>query len=1055
MDSNGGGSADVVVNPACGSWWAAPKGWQYGDAPVESTYAGNSTYDVAAIEARCGGCFIFHMHNSLNCDVGVISFLSQTGSFDAMAFAASMVLIMAVVAQARNQAGRMRDHAILPHLAPSSCGRKAWRAWAFHIAVLAVTVNVLRAKVIFSFGSPIAARRTNVVISAYADTLMAVLLVLLQGAWFWHHTDPRRGMVGVYNGPRRPPVFLRLLSVLGFVCDSPTCSTPISLDVVAEDDAVAVAREDSGISTAAARLRGCTWRSFRIHLHQGRAKAATSIMLVVLLSTWGIYPVAALYFAANAPVEIENGQRLIVPRNEGVIDFWMVSYFLYQVSVALAFADAVLAQLAYVSFGFGRLLPSRDKSRTARRRTIASAVALTDATRQWLESLGVSVDKARVAIPGRLCPESALEHSWLVAICSSFPVAKAVVGLAIASGNLCPYTSSESDPRGDPYEEPWMDVWNLMQMLALLLLFTFDSFPRKLTTSIVNFTQGAAIVRTSAVNFTRAVSTVFAVAYAFHNRFIKRSENSELLDELLYVVGFFVTMAVLGDVRVGVVAVLPWHSKTRQRFRASWSRFIGSCSVVFVLLWLGAFWGITFFVSPATLNKWRSSSTGTDINFGTVFWPVAVLLVTRVVVSLLRPPVKRSQIATSVLPVEAVVADADDSDSMAPTAIAPLSRWQVLDDMTKIVSITVAAWVLWSLVLSTLALLVVYVAAIYVAGLVCSHVIRDDAVTDVHHEPNDPATVEVELTAVGGSEPRPEVDDDASEDAPSAQKQHSVQSRCKSRSMVCAAEIAVVLILFAVSHLAYLSSTVKPLRQYRDRPLIIGHRGVWKSGVPESSKQAADVAKAAGFDGVEFDVRLSADGVPVLMHDETLERTTNGTGNVWDYTLEELRQLTLLDSDPDRHETVYTLDEYMEYLVELDMIAEIELKQGNDGSIVPMSIDSVCRANWTEKSFMATAEQKYQVRLRCLRTVDDDSLIADALAQNLLWTMAPGMSVYVVCSICLCELTTISHTTPGKRTSSIIFQRWRSVFHRIPTSSALLLNVSGAKFRHQPVVGDR
>lgn len=48
---------------------------------------------------------------------------------------------------------------------------------------------------------------------------------------------------------------------------------------------------------------------------------------------------------------------------------------------------------------------------------------------------------------------------------------------------------------------------------------------------------------------------------------------------------------------------------------------------------------------------------------------------------------------------------------------------------------------------------------------------------------------------------------------------------------------------------------------------------------------------ALGADGLEFDVRLSADGVPVLMHDPTLERTTDGTGPVASRTLAELRAL--------------------------------------------------------------------------------------------------------------------------------------------------------------------
>jgi len=58
----------------------------------------------------------------------------------------------------------------------------------------------------------------------------------------------------------------------------------------------------------------------------------------------------------------------------------------------------------------------------------------------------------------------------------------------------------------------------------------------------------------------------------------------------------------------------------------------------------------------------------------------------------------------------------------------------------------------------------------------------------------------------------------------------------------------------------------------RSAPLRLAHRGDWR-GAPENSLQALVAAtRIPGCDGVEFDVRLSRDGVPVLLHDETLRR---------------------------------------------------------------------------------------------------------------------------------------------------------------------------------------
>lgn len=75
-----------------------------------------------------------------------------------------------------------------------------------------------------------------------------------------------------------------------------------------------------------------------------------------------------------------------------------------------------------------------------------------------------------------------------------------------------------------------------------------------------------------------------------------------------------------------------------------------------------------------------------------------------------------------------------------------------------------------------------------------------------------------------------------------------------------------------------------------DRILISAHRGYSKK-YPENTLLAFEKALELDIDGLELDVQLSSDGVPVLMHDLTLDRTTDGEGNVSDYTLAELKAL--------------------------------------------------------------------------------------------------------------------------------------------------------------------
>jgi len=74
------------------------------------------------------------------------------------------------------------------------------------------------------------------------------------------------------------------------------------------------------------------------------------------------------------------------------------------------------------------------------------------------------------------------------------------------------------------------------------------------------------------------------------------------------------------------------------------------------------------------------------------------------------------------------------------------------------------------------------------------------------------------------------------------------------------------------------------------RPLVIPHGG--GDGLfPEDTLYAYDHSMAMGGDVVDADVSLSSDGIPIAFHDDTLERTTNGTGNVADKTYAELATL--------------------------------------------------------------------------------------------------------------------------------------------------------------------
>jgi len=82
----------------------------------------------------------------------------------------------------------------------------------------------------------------------------------------------------------------------------------------------------------------------------------------------------------------------------------------------------------------------------------------------------------------------------------------------------------------------------------------------------------------------------------------------------------------------------------------------------------------------------------------------------------------------------------------------------------------------------------------------------------------------------------------------------------------------------------------------KNKFVVIAHRGNHVN-VPENTVAAIEATIQAGADYAELDLRTSADGKLVLMHDATVERTTNGKGKVSDLTLEEIKKLVIRGKD--------------------------------------------------------------------------------------------------------------------------------------------------------------
>ena len=107
------------------------------------------------------------------------------------------------------------------------------------------------------------------------------------------------------------------------------------------------------------------------------------------------------------------------------------------------------------------------------------------------------------------------------------------------------------------------------------------------------------------------------------------------------------------------------------------------------------------------------------------------------------------------------------------------------------------------------------------------------------------------------------------------------------------------------------------------------HRG-FSGKYPENTMLAFEKAIEVGADGIELDVQLTKDGEIVIIHDETIDRTTDGKGYVIDYTYEELSKFeaSYIYRGKVGFNKIPTLKEYFELVKDLDFITNIELKTG-------------------------------------------------------------------------------------------------------------------------------
>lgn len=129
---------------------------------------------------------------------------------------------------------------------------------------------------------------------------------------------------------------------------------------------------------------------------------------------------------------------------------------------------------------------------------------------------------------------------------------------------------------------------------------------------------------------------------------------------------------------------------------------------------------------------------------------------------------------------------------------------------------------------------------------------------------------------------------------------------------------------------------------------IFGHRGAC-GYEPENTLSSFQKAIEIGVDAIELDVYVLRSGELVVIHDDKVERTTNGSGYVLDHTFEALRRL-----DAGNGQFIPTLQEVLD-LVNMNTAINIELKGVGTAKAVAATVSNFLEIGWSEESFMVSS----------------------------------------------------------------------------------------------------
>lgn len=221
-------------------------------------------------------------------------------------------------------------------------------------------------------------------------------------------------------------------------------------------------------------------------------------------------------------------------------------------------------------------------------------------------------------------------------------------------------------------------------------------------------------------------------------------------------------------------------------------------------------------------------------------------------------------------------------------------------------------------------------------------------------------------------------------------------------------------------------------------PRIIAHRG-GGALAPENTLAGIRIAARMGCRGVEFDVALTADGVPILMHDTTLERTTNGAGFIASKTAAEIARL---DVGGKYHrafavEPAPTFQAALQTCAELGLWVNVEIKPtpGTEvwtgrvvATLVAAQVASSKPGTVLLSSFSALAlQQAVHIAPAIPRALLTETIPADwreqlqACGASALHTAAAGISAELIAPLCNSGVPLACYTVNDRATAAALF----------------------------------